>query len=215
MEKFLIQYEKSKNQNSKNKKNTRKERKEYMINSLKDPNNPYSNVWSNRILKINYNVSMEVKGFQNGIPLFRIKKLKEEPKIKPIYNMSQSKYGRFGTYNDSTYNTNEKKEKKSQKEEKKNNNNIKFDIILNHFDKNEKKKTNNEINENTKENEEEKKNNNSNTISLFNNYDGKYDVRNEKDYEEIKKSIEERNNPTIVQKVEKKLDEINENEEDE
>ena len=148
---------------------------------------------------------MEVKGFQNGIPLFRIKKLKEEPKIKPIYNMSQSKYGRFGEVNDNYYNKNNGK-RKSKKDEKKNN--IKFDIILNHFDNNEKKKSNN------KKNKEEKKNNNSNTVSLFNNYDGKYDIRNEKDYEQIKKLIEERNNQTQVQKEVKKLDEINENEED-
>ena len=209
METFLIQYEKSKTQNPKNRKISRKERKEKMINSLKDPNNPYSNVWTNRILKINYNVSMEVKGFQNGIPLFRIKKLKEEPKIKPLYNMTQSKYGRFGDLNDNIY-----KEKTNQKEKKKKDNNIKFDILFNHFDKNEKKKNSNKLNENIKENEEEKKNYNPNTVSLFSNYDGKYDVRNEKDYEQIKKSIEERNNQTVVQKVVKKLDEINENEED-
>ena len=134
---------------------------------------------------------MEVKGFQNGIPLFRIKKLKEEPKIKPIYNMSQSKYGRFGEVNDN-YNYKNNGKRKSKKDEKKNN--IKFDIILNNFEK--------------------KKNNTSNTVSLFNNYDGKYDIRNEKDYEQIKKLIEERNNQTQVQKEVKKLDEINENEED-
>ena len=208
METFLIQYEKSKNQNLKNKKKTTKERKEYIINSLKDHNNPYSNVWTNKILKINYNVTMEVKGFQNGIPLFRIKKLKEEPKIKPIYNMSQSKYGRFGEVNDN-YNNKNNGKRKSKKDEKKNN--IKFDIILNHFDNNEKKKSNNKKN---KKNKEEKKNNNSNAVSLFNNYDGKYDIRNEKDYEQIKKLIEERNNQTQVQKEVKKLDEINENEED-
>ena len=96
------------------------------------------------------------------------------------------------------------KKKKIKKKKKKNN----------HFDKNEKKKNSNKLNENIKENEEEKKNYNPNTVSLFSNYDGKYDVRNEKDYEQIKKSIEERNNQTVVQKVVKKLDEINENEED-
>ena len=48
---------------------------------------------------------------------------------------------------------------------------------------------------------------------ILNNYDGNYDVRNEKDYEKIKKQFEENSN-IKPKKIENKLEEINENEED-
>ena len=41
------------------------EKQQLIVDSLNDPENPYSNYWSNKILKINYNEGLEVKGSSN------------------------------------------------------------------------------------------------------------------------------------------------------
>ena len=119
MEEYLKKYQASKS-NMKTKKISRKEKQQLIIDSLNNPENPYSTVWSNKILKINYNVGLEVKGFQNGIPTFKIKRLKDEPNLLPIYNMTQSKYGRFGDSDEiySSSNNKQEEEKKSKKSKK-------------------------------------------------------------------------------------------------
>jgi hypothetical protein len=93
-----------------------------------------------------------------------------------------------------------------------NNNQIQFNVILSQFDKGKGNENNDDI---KNENDELKKNNNSSKV-IFNNYDGNYDVRNEKDYEKIKKQYEEQNlnMNNKPKKIESQLDEINENDED-
>ena len=139
---------------------SRAELKQYLIDSLKDSDNPYSNVFRNKILKNNYNVEMAIKGFQNGCPLFKIVKLKDEPNLPPIYNTYQSNYGRFGETDNKTSsdknktNKNDNKKGKNDKDKdkknkkKKNKGKIPYDLILDHFEKNDK---------DDKKNEKEKK----------------------------------------------------------
>ena len=150
---YLCKYHTENIKNEKTgKKLSRAELKQYLIDSLKDSENPYSNVFRNKILKSNYNVEMAIKGFHNGCPLFKIVKLKEEPHLPPIYNTNQSKYGRFGDSDDkysndkdkNKKNQNDKKGKDDKNKDKKNKKKkdkgkIPYDVILDHFEKKEDK----------------------------------------------------------------------------
>ena len=115
---YLCKYQTGIQPNDKTtKKLSRAELKQYLIDSLKDSENPYSNVFRNKILRNNYNVEMAIKGFHNGCPLFKIVKLKEEPHLPPIYNTNQSKYGRFGETDNK--NSSDKDKNKTKKNENK------------------------------------------------------------------------------------------------
>ena len=241
---------------------TTNDRKKNIINSLNDKENPYSLCWTNHILKINYNSGITVKGFQNGVPQFKISKLKEEFSLPPIYSTAyQTKFGKFGFktlstfsnnygnksmssfskknkthyekfyehgkdenyninnnninyyYNNENNNNNENNVNNiNENNNYENNNQIQFNVILSQFDKGKGNENNDDI---KNENDELKKSNNSSKV-IFNNYDGNYDVRNEKDYEKIKKQYEEQNlnMNNKPKKIESQLDEINENDED-
>jgi hypothetical protein len=49
-----------------------------LIFRMKDPRNPYSTHWSDKILQKRYNLGITVNGFCNGVPLIKFKKLKEQ-----------------------------------------------------------------------------------------------------------------------------------------
>ena len=201
--------EKNKIKEKKKKNIIRKNKEKIIIEAINNKKNPYSVAWTNNYLKANYNSGLEIKGFNNGVPQFKINKLKEENNLPPIINISQNKFSQL--YKNLCTFTNNNKEEKNEKNVKEGKNNhhkikdkIQFQFILNYFsDGNEKN--------NSKYSKEEKKNDEIKFI--FNNYDGNYDVRNEKDYEKIKKQFEENSN-IKPKKIENKLEEINENEED-
>ena len=96
MKKYLLKYTTASSfQPSSTKKLSKTSYKQYkqkFEQSLEDPTNPYSTRWVNRILKINYNVGLEVKSYQNGVPQFRIKKLKNKPVLPPVYNGKKTMY---------------------------------------------------------------------------------------------------------------------------
>ena len=217
---------------------SRKLKKKQLIESLNDKNNPYSTFWPNYLLKVNYNSSLQVKGFQNGVPQLTIKKLNDEFFLPPINNnASQSKYSKFGFKTLSTFSNNYKQNysysnqksrtqynQKFYDNEKNNNDNYNNNNEENYNDNyNNNLKNNNNINyniqEEKKENDNKEENNedngNNNAKIIFNNYDGSYDVRNDDDYEIIKKQIEEKNQNQNPKKLETKLDDINENENEE
>ena len=52
-----------------------KEQKNAIINSLNEPFNPYSPLFYNSILNTNYNVGLQYKGMERGVPHLQMKKL--------------------------------------------------------------------------------------------------------------------------------------------
>jgi hypothetical protein len=60
-----------------NQKSSRKnkEQKNAIINSLNEPFNPYSPLFYNNILNTNYNVGLQYKGMERGVPHLEMKKL--------------------------------------------------------------------------------------------------------------------------------------------
>lgn len=46
-----------------------------VLQSLFDPLNPYSNIWPNSLLRIQYNSKLHIDRFANGVPKFSIQKL--------------------------------------------------------------------------------------------------------------------------------------------
>lgn len=46
-----------------------------VLQSLFDPQNPYSNIWPNNLLKMHYNSKLHVDRFANGVPKFSLQKL--------------------------------------------------------------------------------------------------------------------------------------------
>ncbi len=191
-------------------KNKRINKEKIIINALNNKENPYSIYWPNNLLKINYNSNLEIKNFQNGIPQFKIIKLKEEYKLPPLIDNKNYKFHKRGLkyFINSPMNNQslpeEYKGKTHRNIDKKNN--IKFKLIFDFFDKENKHniKENNTINHESNE-------------VIFNNYDGNYDVRNEKNYDEINKQIEERNfenNNNNGKKKKRYLSQINENDEE-
>ena len=152
-------------------KNKRINKEKIIINALNNKENPYSIYWPNNLLKINYNSNLEIKNFQNGIPQFKIIKLKEEYKLPPLIDNKNYKFHKRGWKYLKNQSFKENKGKTHRNSDKKNN--IKFKLIFDFFDKENK----HNIKENKTIDHE------SNEV-IFNNYDGNYDVRNEKKYDE-------------------------------
>ena len=72
------------NQNS-SRKNGNDEQKNKIFNSLNEPLNPYSPLFYNNILNLNYNAGIQYKGTERGVPHLQIKKLKK-PSLPFIKN---------------------------------------------------------------------------------------------------------------------------------
>jgi len=64
------------NQNN-SRKNDNDEQKNKIFNSLNEPLNPYSPLFYNNILNLNYNAGIQYKGMERGVPHLEIKNLKK------------------------------------------------------------------------------------------------------------------------------------------
>ena len=126
----MIKYMSTKNANtryylSKPKPNMKQLRAKYeqkILKILNDKANPYSNSWTNQILASRYQVNLKVNGFLNGIPQFKIKKLKD-CELPNIYYPSSTKVSKYRTSQRMSY-------------ENKQSGNIQFPLILRFFGEN-------------------------------------------------------------------------------
>ena len=130
----MIKYMSTKNANtryylSKPKPNMKQLRAKYeqkILKILNDKANPYSNSWTNQILASRYQVNLKVNGFLNGIPQFKIKKLKD-CELPHIYYHSSTKVSKYRTSQRMSY-------------ENKQSGNIQFPLILRFFGENKEEK---------------------------------------------------------------------------
>ena len=130
----IIKYMSTKNANtryylSKPKPNMKQLRAKYeqkILKILNDKANPYSNSWTNQILASRYQVNLKVNGFLNGIPQFKIKKLKD-CELPNIYYPSSTKVSKYRTSQRMSY-------------ENKQSGNIQFPLILRFFGENKEEK---------------------------------------------------------------------------
>lgn len=130
----MIKYMSTKNANtryylSKPKPNMKQLRAKYeqkILKILNDKANPYSNSWTNQILASRYQVNLKVNGFLNGIPQFKIKKLKD-CELPNIYYPSSTKVSKYRTCQRMSY-------------ENKQSGNIQFPLILRFFGENKEEK---------------------------------------------------------------------------
>ena len=130
----MIKYMSTKNANtryylSKPKPNMKQLRAKYeqkILKILNDKANPYSNSWTNQILASRYQVNLKVNGFLNGIPQFKIKKLKD-CELPNIYYPSSTKVSKYRTSQRMSY-------------ENKQSGNIQFPLILRFFGDNKEEK---------------------------------------------------------------------------
>ena len=130
----MIKYMSTKNANtryylSKPKPNMKQLRAKYeqkILKILNDKANPYSNSWTNQILASRYQVNLKVNGFLNGIPQFKIKKLKD-CELPHIYYPSSTKVSKYRTSQRMSY-------------ENKQSGNIQFPLILRFFGENKEEK---------------------------------------------------------------------------
>ena len=130
----MIKYMSTKNANtryylSKPKPNMKQLRAKYeqkILKILNDKANPYSNSWTNQILASRYQVNLKVNGFLNGIPQFKIKKLKD-CELPNIYYPSSTKVSKYRTSQRMSY-------------ENKQSGNIQFPLILRFFGENKEEK---------------------------------------------------------------------------
>ena len=88
-----------------------KEQKNRIADLINDPYNPYSTIWPNRFLNINYNLGLNYKGIELGVPQLKIEKLKRK-NLPPLYQ--RNKYINNGKFIFHTYsngfNSNKKKD---------------------------------------------------------------------------------------------------------
>jgi hypothetical protein len=56
-----------------------------------DPYNPYSTIWPNKFLNINYNMELHYTDIEQGVPLLRAKQLKRK-NLPPIYINNMALY---------------------------------------------------------------------------------------------------------------------------
>ena len=130
----MIKYMSIKNANtryylSKPKPNMKQLRAKYeqkILKILNDKANPYSNSWTNQILASRYQVNLKVNGFLNGIPQFKIKKLKD-CELPHINYPSSTKVSKYRTSQRMSY-------------ENKQSGNIQFPLILRFFGENKEEK---------------------------------------------------------------------------
>ncbi len=84
----LLLYKENEKMNNKlnpiNNKRRHSEQKEKIINVLNDPYNPYSTIWPNKFLNINYNSGIHYKEIEQGVPQLKIKNFKKKI-LPPIY----------------------------------------------------------------------------------------------------------------------------------
>ena len=87
---FKFIFDKDNNNDSVNKKlnplNTRRNSElKYKIKyEVNDPYNPYSTIWPNKFLNVNYNMELHYTDLEQGVPLLKAKKLKKK-NLPPIY----------------------------------------------------------------------------------------------------------------------------------
>lgn len=139
----MIKYINTKNANKSNsryylsqkpKPNIKQLRERYeqkILRILNDKANPYSNSWTNQILASRYQVNLKVNGFLNGVPQFKIKKLKD-CELPNIYYPSSTKVSKYRTSQRMSY-------------ENKQKGNIQFPLILRFFGENKDEEKNNNI----------------------------------------------------------------------
>ena len=89
------------------------EPKNRIVDLLNDPHNPYSTIWPNKFLKVNYNMGIHYTDIEQGVPQLKIKNLKSK-NLPPLYlrnkmnNKTKSIFNTFssgfGLYQKSTSN---------------------------------------------------------------------------------------------------------------
>jgi hypothetical protein len=60
------------------------EPKNRIVDFLNDPHNPYSTIWPNRFLNVNYNMGIHYTDIEQGVPQLKIKNLKNK-NLPPLY----------------------------------------------------------------------------------------------------------------------------------
>lgn len=83
--------------NNKSHKSHNSLKKEDLINSLNDPDNPFSPNWINHVLKATYNLSIHYKKFSQGVPCLRVKKVNNIKYNLPIINLGKIKNSQKST----------------------------------------------------------------------------------------------------------------------
>ena len=67
-----------------NNKRRNSDQKEKIINILNDPYNPYSTIWPNKFLNVNYNSEIKYREIEQGVPQLKVKQFKKK-NLPPIY----------------------------------------------------------------------------------------------------------------------------------
>ena len=60
------------------------EPKNRIVDLLNDPHNPYSTIWPNRFLNVNYNMGIHYTDIEQGVPQLKIRNLKNK-NLPPLY----------------------------------------------------------------------------------------------------------------------------------
>ena len=76
---LLLQRESDKINQKLNPINNRRnsEQKDKIIKELNDPYNPYSTIWHNKFLNVNYNSRIEIREKEQGVPQLKVKEFKK------------------------------------------------------------------------------------------------------------------------------------------
>ena len=56
-----------------------------IVDILNDPSNPYSTIWPNKFLNINYNFGIHYTEVEKGVPQLKLKQLKKNKNLPPLY----------------------------------------------------------------------------------------------------------------------------------
>ena len=67
------------------------EQKDKIIKELNDPYNPYSTIWHNKFLNINYNSRIEIREKEQGVPQLKVKEFKKN-NLPPLYFKKSSNF---------------------------------------------------------------------------------------------------------------------------
>ena len=66
-------------------KRSNSEQNNKIVDILNDPSNPYSTIWPNKFLNINYNFGIHYTEMEKGVPQLRLKQLKKNNNLPPLY----------------------------------------------------------------------------------------------------------------------------------
>jgi len=125
--KYILENENEKETKKLNPINPRRcsEPKNKIVDLLNDPYNPYSTIWPNRFLNVNYNMGIHYTDIEQGVPQLKIKNLKNK-NLPPLYirnNLNNNNKSIFHTFS-SGFNLNLKSTSNVSNNETSSNDNI-------------------------------------------------------------------------------------------